>query len=70
MSLFGVINNAGAGFYQPSWEMPMDEVRYLMDLNFFAPLALTQLAVPHMRERRSTAGTCFRSPRIASRRSI
>lgn len=48
-----LINNAGAGFYQPSWEMPMDEVRYLMDLNFFAPLALTQLAVPHMRERRS-----------------
>src|SRR5258708_14367865 len=48
-----LINNAGAGYYQPSWEMPMDEVRYLMDLNFFAPLALTQLAVPHMRERRS-----------------
>ena len=48
-----LINNAGAGFYQPSWEMPMDEVRQLMDLNFFAPLALTQLAVPHMRERRS-----------------
>jgi short-subunit dehydrogenase len=48
-----LINNAGAGFYQPSWEMPLDEVRLLMDLNFFAPLALTQLAVPHMRERRS-----------------
>jgi dehydrogenase/reductase SDR family protein 7B len=48
-----LINNAGAGFYQPSWEMPMDEVRHLMDLNFFAPLALTQLAVPHMRARRS-----------------
>jgi len=48
-----LINNAGAGYYQPSWEMPMEEVRVLMDLNFFAPLALTQLAVPHMRERRS-----------------
>jgi short-subunit dehydrogenase len=48
-----LINNAGAGFYQPSWEMPMEEVRYLMDLNFFAPLALTQLAVPSMRERRT-----------------
>jgi len=48
-----LINNAGAGYYQPSWEMPLDEVRRLMDLNFFAPLALTQLAVPHMRARRT-----------------
>ena len=28
-----LINNAGAGYYQPSWEMPLDEVRALMDLN-------------------------------------
>lgn len=48
-----LINNAGAGFYQPSWEMPMDEVRHLMELNFFAPLGLTQLVVPQMRQRRS-----------------
>jgi len=48
-----LINNAGAGFYQPSWEMPLDEVRRLMDLNFFAPLGLIQLVTPHMRERRS-----------------
>jgi short-subunit dehydrogenase len=48
-----LINNAGAGYYQPSHEMPMDEVRRLMDLNFFAPLALTQIVVPHMRERHS-----------------
>src|SRR5437879_5278550 len=34
-----LINNAGAGFYQPSWEMPLEEVHQLMDLNFFAPLA-------------------------------
>ena len=48
-----LINNAGAGIYQPSWEMPMDEARYLMELNFFAPLAMTQLVAPHMRARRS-----------------
>ena len=48
-----LINNAGAGIYQPSWEMPMEEARYLMELNFFAPLAMTQLVVPHMRARRS-----------------
>jgi short-subunit dehydrogenase len=48
-----LINNAGAGIYQPSWEMPMEEARSLMELNFFAPLAMTQLVVPLMRERRS-----------------
>ncbi|HEV3332667.1 MAG TPA: SDR family NAD(P)-dependent oxidoreductase [Bryobacteraceae bacterium] len=48
-----LINNAGAGLYTPSWEAPLDEVRWLFDLNFLAPLALAQLAVPHMRARRS-----------------
>ena len=48
-----LINNAGAGYYQPSWEMPMEDVRFLMELNFFAPLAMTQLVVPGMREKRS-----------------
>ena len=48
-----LINNAGAGIYLPSWETPMDEARYLMELNFFAPLAMTQLVAPHMRARRS-----------------
>jgi short-subunit dehydrogenase len=48
-----LINNAGAGFYQPSWQMPMEEARFLMELNFFAPLAMTQLVAPHMRARRS-----------------
>ena len=48
-----LINNAGVGIYQPSWEMPMEEARYLMEVNFFAPLAMTQLVVPHMRPRRS-----------------
>jgi short-subunit dehydrogenase len=48
-----LINNAGMGLYVPSWRVPMEEARHLMELNLFAPLALTQLAVPHMRERRS-----------------
>ena len=48
-----LINNAGIGIYAPSWEMPMDDARYLMELNFFVPLAMTQLVAPHMRSRRS-----------------
>jgi dehydrogenase/reductase SDR family member 7B len=48
-----LINNAGMGLYVPSWRVPMEEARHLMELNFFAPLALTQMVAPHMRERRS-----------------
>ncbi len=47
-----LINNAGLGLYAPSWSVPMEDVRHLMELNFFAPLALTQLIAPQMRERR------------------
>jgi short-subunit dehydrogenase len=48
-----LINNAGMGLYIPSWHVPMEEARHLIELNFFAPLALTQLVVPQMRQRRS-----------------
>jgi short-subunit dehydrogenase len=48
-----VINNAGAGLYSPSWNAPLDEVRRMMELNFFALLGLTQLVIPHMRERQT-----------------
>lgn len=48
-----LINNAGAGLYLPSWSAPMDEVRRLMELNFFAVVAMIQLVVPHMRACRS-----------------
>jgi short-subunit dehydrogenase len=48
-----LINNAGAGLYEPSWCAGMEDVRWLMELNFFAPLALAQLVVPHMRAQRS-----------------
>jgi short-subunit dehydrogenase len=48
-----LINNAGAGLYWPSWNVPLEEARRLMELNFFAVLGLTQLAIPAMRARRS-----------------
>jgi short-subunit dehydrogenase len=48
-----LINNAGAGLYIPSWSVPMEQVRSLMELNFFAALGMIQLVVPHMRQRRT-----------------
>ena len=35
-----LINNAGMGFYVPSWGAPMEEARRLMELNFFALLGM------------------------------
>jgi short-subunit dehydrogenase len=46
-----LINNAGLGLYAPAWDVDMADARRLMELNFFAPLALTQLVAPGMRER-------------------
>jgi uncharacterized protein len=40
------------GFYSPAWNVPMPETRALFELNLFAPLALTQLVIPYMRERK------------------
>ena len=48
-----LINNAGCGLYAPAWNAPIADARRLVELNFFVPLALTQLVAPGMRERRS-----------------
>ena len=48
-----LINNAGVGAYGPSFAAPLDETRRMMEVNFFAPLALAQLVAPEMRARRS-----------------
>ena len=49
-----LINNAGRGSYYPPSSAPLDDARALFDLNFFAPLELAQLAIPHLRETRGT----------------
>src|SRR4051794_27381558 len=46
-----LINNAGIGMYSPSWKAPQDEAHAMFELNFFAPLAMIQLVVPHLRAR-------------------
>jgi short-subunit dehydrogenase len=48
-----LINNAGMGLYTPAWNTPEADSRHLFELNLFAPLAMVQLVVPHMRARRS-----------------
>jgi short-subunit dehydrogenase len=52
LSKFGhvdiLINNAGAGAYGSTISMPDEIVRRVFEVNFFAPLHLCQLTVPHM----------------------
>jgi short-subunit dehydrogenase len=48
-----LINNAGIGLFAPAWSAPIDDVRAMVEVNFFAALAMTQLVVPQMRARRS-----------------
>src|SRR5919197_3470721 len=44
-----LVNNAGRTQVGAVEETRDDELRYLFELHFFAPVALTQLVLPHMR---------------------
>jgi short-subunit dehydrogenase len=48
-----LVNNAGIGIYGASWSDSFQDVRELMELNFFALLGMIQLVAPHMRSRKS-----------------
>jgi len=48
-----LINNAGMGLYAPASQTLPEDARRLFELNFFAPLEMAQLVVPHMRAQRS-----------------
>lgn len=48
-----LINNAGIGLYVSTCDASLDQAKALFDLNFFVPLAMTQLAAAAMRPRRS-----------------
>ena len=63
-----LINNAGVGVYAPAWQAPQDETRAMFELNFFTPLAMMQLVVPHMRE--SGGGTLVNIGSIAGKMTL
>ncbi len=48
-----LINNAGMGTYQPAATATGEDTRRVFELNFFAPLALAQTVIPHMRAQQS-----------------
>jgi short-subunit dehydrogenase len=50
-----LLNNAGAGLYQPAHSAPEDLARRMFELNFFAALDMIQLVTPHMQRQRTGA---------------
>jgi short-subunit dehydrogenase len=49
-----LVNNAGRGYYATVPEIDLAALRALFELNVLAPLALTQLALSSLRERKGT----------------
>lgn len=47
-----LVNNAGYGSYGSIEEVPLAEARRQVEVNLFGLAALTQLAIPHMRQQR------------------
>jgi short-subunit dehydrogenase len=48
-----LVNNAGIGARGPAKDTPLDIYRTVMEIDFFAPVRLTQLVLPGMLARRS-----------------
>lgn len=62
-----LINNAGRGSYFKVSEAPMEDTRAMFEVNFFAPLHLAQLAIPHLR---ATRGSLVNVSSIAGQISL
>ena len=48
-----LVNNAGFGLFGAMEDTPIDDARYQFEVNLFGLARLTQLVLPHMRERGS-----------------
>ena len=49
-ALFGLVNNAGVAVGGPFEFLPLDDVRWVFDVNVFGLLAITQAALPLLRK--------------------
>jgi NAD(P)-dependent dehydrogenase (short-subunit alcohol dehydrogenase family) len=53
LDLYALVNNAGYGLTGAVEDVEDDEVRAILETMVVAPMRLTRLALPHMRERRN-----------------
>lgn len=55
--LYGLINNAGISVFGPLLETPIDQVHYLMDVNVYGPMRVTQAFAPLIIESKGRIAT-------------
>lgn len=48
-----LINNAGAGFIRTMEQASMDEIKHVMDVNFYGPIRCSKTVLPIMRKQKS-----------------
>ncbi|WP_395805134.1 SDR family oxidoreductase [Daejeonella sp.] len=48
-----LINNAGAGFIRTMEQASMDEIKQVMDVNFYGPIRCSKAVLPFMRKQKS-----------------
>ncbi len=55
--LYGLINNAGISVFGPILETPVEQVHYLMDVNVYGPMRVTQAFAPMIIESKGRIAT-------------
>lgn len=55
--LYGLINNAGISVFGPLIETPVEQVHYLMDVNVYGPMRVTQAFAPMIIESKGRIAT-------------
>ena len=55
--LYGLINNAGIAVFGPLLETPVEQVQYLMDVNVYGPMRVTQAFAPMIIESKGRIAT-------------
>ena len=59
-----LINNAGAGFVRSTEQATMDEINWVMDVNYLGVVRCTKAVMPHMRAQRSGGITTEFDPSV------
>lgn len=55
--LYGLINNAGVSIFGPMIELPLEQLKYQMDVNVYGPVSVTQAFAPFIMESKGRIAT-------------
>ncbi len=72
-NLFGLVNNAGISVPGPLMHIPLEQVKYQMDVNFFGLLKVTQIFLPFLgtdKERKGKPGRIINISSVSGLKSF